>query len=61
MKPANFPNRKNQRRIKALERTKPSDKSYATTKAKIVSGGLTGLKSKKVGRRDGKSARLRLF
>lgn len=59
MKPANFPERKNQRLIRALSRMKPTDSSYANTKAKIVGTTLTGVKTKKKGRRDGKAAKLR--
>ena len=61
MKPANFPDRINLRRMKALARMKPTDPAYANTKAKIVGSSLTGVKTKKLGRRDGKAARLKLF
>jgi hypothetical protein len=57
MKPANFPDRINERKKRALARMKPTDPAYANTKVSTVP--LTGLKSKKRGRRDGKAVKLR--
>ncbi len=36
MKPKNFPERKNQRRLRALERLDPKTEVYKNTKAKLV-------------------------
>lgn len=48
MKVANFPNRTNERRKRALVRMKPTDPAYKNTEAKIVGGTLTSVKSKKM-------------
>lgn len=47
MKPANFPERINDRRKRALSRMKPTDSAYETTQKKIVSGSLKHLRSKR--------------
>jgi len=59
MKVANFPERVNQRRIRALSRMSPSNPAFEDTKNAIVGSSLKGVKTKKKGRRDGKAAKLR--
>ena len=53
MKVANFPNRKNLRRQRALARMKKTDLAYEFTMAKIVAGDLKTVRTKKtrVGKR----------
>lgn len=68
MRPANFPERKNQRRRDALIRMQTTTSNipekmerkkicYENTNKKCVPSAI-GVKTKKTGRRDGKAARL---
>lgn len=57
MKPANFPDRANERRKRALSRMKPSDVAYDFTAKKISMSSLRGVKTKKA--RTGSSFFLR--